>query len=317
MLTWGEFVEANWLREYRRTHNVPLQHLRKFIDLLRERQGVSYPLAHSQPFVGVGRKLVLELQGEAGLPTAYLLVAPVGGQIVLLPPAESFLSKVEFSTDAEEWVERIRPNGKRSPVVLDPKYSFGEPTVRGIRTNALAELVEAGEPMEEVATQYGLKLSHLKAALSYKLHKLLTGFVPVRFYVDADTLGLAHILCRLRGDVTYPGDPGGTVKKQSRPPCPITDPETDDDIWIPIVARSGWLIITRDQAIRQKPTEIAAVRSSGAGMVAIVASSPTEALNNFGILEIFMINWRKIEPLVGLPGPFIFTASRSTFARVV
>ena len=34
----------------------------------------------------------------------------------------------------------------------------------------------------------------------------------VRFYIDADVLGLAKELVRIRGDVTYPGDPGGPVK---------------------------------------------------------------------------------------------------------
>jgi hypothetical protein len=28
----------------------------------------------------------------------------------------------------------------------------------------------------------------------------------VRFYVDADLLGLAKILCAIRSDFTYPGD---------------------------------------------------------------------------------------------------------------
>jgi hypothetical protein len=31
----------------------------------------------------------------------------------------------------------------------------------------------------------------------------------IRFYVDADLLGLAKILVAVRADVTYPGDPGG------------------------------------------------------------------------------------------------------------
>jgi hypothetical protein len=31
----------------------------------------------------------------------------------------------------------------------------------------------------------------------------------VRYYVDADVLGLAKILTQVRSDVTYPGDPGG------------------------------------------------------------------------------------------------------------
>lgn len=33
----------------------------------------------------------------------------------------------------------------------------------------------------------------------------------VRFYVDADLLGLGHALAALRNDVTYPGDPGKVI----------------------------------------------------------------------------------------------------------
>ena len=44
----------------------------------------------------------------------------------------------------------------------------------------------------------------------------------VRFYFDADVLGLAKAVVGLRSDSTYPGDPGGVVHKRQRPPCPIT-----------------------------------------------------------------------------------------------
>jgi hypothetical protein len=36
----------------------------------------------------------------------------------------------------------------------------------------------------------------------------------VRYYIDADLLGLAKILVQLRSDVTYPGDPGGIVHRR-------------------------------------------------------------------------------------------------------
>src|SRR5437763_2258197 len=49
-------------------------------------------------------------------------------------------------------------------------------------------------------------------------------------------LGLAKVMARLRWDVTYPGDPGGTVKRHARPPCPIATTDVDDDQWIPVVA---------------------------------------------------------------------------------
>jgi hypothetical protein len=47
----------------------------------------------------------------------------------------------------------------------------------------------------------------------------------VRFYVDADVLGLGKILAGLRNDVTYPGDPGAVIHKRQRAPCPITNPD--------------------------------------------------------------------------------------------
>ncbi len=73
----------------------------------------------------------------------------------------------------------------------------------------------------------------------------------VRFYVDADLLGLAHILADLRPDVTYPGDPGKVIHKRQRPACPVSTPAVKDRIWIPEVARRGWLIITRDRHIQE------------------------------------------------------------------
>jgi hypothetical protein len=63
---------------------------------------------------------------------------------------------------------------------------------------------------------------------------------PVQFYIDADVLGLAKILVQVRGDVTYPGDPGGPVKGgRVRAPCPIADSATRDDVWIPETARAA------------------------------------------------------------------------------
>ena len=49
--------------------------MRAFIDRLRSRLGVAYPLAHSTPFVGPGRRLLLEEQQASGLPGDFWLVA--------------------------------------------------------------------------------------------------------------------------------------------------------------------------------------------------------------------------------------------------
>jgi hypothetical protein len=135
----------------------------------------------------------------------------------------------------------------------------------------------------------------------------------VRFYVDADILGLAHVLARLRPDITYPGDPGATIFRKARPPCPITSPAVKDREWIGLVAARGWLILTRDGQIQAHPSELAAVRDSGAKMVAL---STEQARGVFDQLEILMCQWRRILDLLEQPGPFIYVASRTSLRRV-
>jgi hypothetical protein len=130
----------------------------------------------------------------------------------------------------------------------------------------------------------------------------------VRFYVDADVLGLAKVLVQLRNDVTYPGDPGGVLHKRQRAACPIASPSVLDRDWIPVVTGLGWLIITRDSNIAVNRAEIEAVRTSGARMVALAGSG---AIGTWAQLEVLMTRWRSIERLADVPGPFIYSATRT------
>jgi uncharacterized protein with PIN domain len=130
----------------------------------------------------------------------------------------------------------------------------------------------------------------------------------VRFYIDADVLGLAKVLARLRSDVTYPGDAGAEIHKRQRPACPIDRTDVEDEVWIPETARQGWLIITRDRAIQDKRAEIAAVRHHSARMVTLASA---EAKTVWLQLEVVMCQWRRIEGLLGQAGPFIYSATRT------
>jgi PIN like domain len=136
----------------------------------------------------------------------------------------------------------------------------------------------------------------------------------VRYYIDADLLGLAKILVQARTDVTHPGDPGGPVKGgRIREPCTITDPATLDYIWIPEAARQDWLIITRDRRIQAHREEIDAVRASSARMINLGGD---DAIGTFAQLEALMCQWRRIEALLNEDGPFIYSATRTAFRRI-
>lgn len=107
--------------------------------------------------------------------------------------------------------------------------------------------------------------------------------MTIRFYFDADLLGLAKILVGIRPDITYPGDPGGKGSNGfERPPCPVQVGDNDVD-WIPKVSRAGWIIITRDRHIQHRRAERPALISARARMFRL---DPRQGLSKWQQLEI-------------------------------
>jgi uncharacterized protein (DUF433 family) len=167
ILTWAEFVEAGLLRSYRRDHEVPLRELRDFIDRLRDEFQVPYPLADRRPYVGPGRRLLIDLQDRSSLDPEFCLVALVNGQTVLTAPGEEFFERVEWSGDLPaSW----RPHeDSASPVRINPLIRFGMPAVGGISTEAIAGELDGGASVAEVAEDFGLDSAAVRWAHSYEL----------------------------------------------------------------------------------------------------------------------------------------------------
>jgi uncharacterized protein (DUF433 family) len=166
-VTWAEFVEAALLRSYRRDHDVPLHELRDFIDRLRDQFQVPYPLADRRPYVGSGRRLLIDLQDRSHLDPDFCLVAVANGQEVLTAPGEEFFERVEWSGDTPAaWRPSDDP---ASQVRINPLLRFGRPAVGGISTEAIAGELDAGASAEEVAQDFGLDLDAVRWAHSYEL----------------------------------------------------------------------------------------------------------------------------------------------------
>jgi hypothetical protein len=109
-VTWAEFIEAGLLRSYRRDRNVPMAELRVFIDRLRDRYRIPYPLADRRPFV-LDRQLVHEAQDQARLDPEFCLVAEVRGQLVLTAPGETWYERVTW--DDHDVAVAWRPHDDR------------------------------------------------------------------------------------------------------------------------------------------------------------------------------------------------------------
>jgi uncharacterized protein (DUF433 family) len=166
IVTWGEFVELGYLREYRRK-GVPLQRLRPVISELRRELGTPYPLATAKPYV-YDRELVLELQERNELPPAIAIVIRSGQEVLMTPETNRFFNKVEFDPGAGGDALRLRPAGDASPVVIDPLIRFGRPAVSGVATDRLWELHDAGESLDQIADAYEIDIESVRAAVAYE-----------------------------------------------------------------------------------------------------------------------------------------------------
>jgi uncharacterized protein (DUF433 family) len=163
-VTWAEFIEAGWLREYRR-RNVAMVELRRFIDVLREKFGVHYPLADRRPLVS-GRELVYDAQTAAQLGAEYYLVSVINDQLMLTQPGWAFVDRVEWAGDIPA---SYRPDPHPdSPVRITPDVRFGRPAIKGISTEAIWEQAEVGEDIEDIAEVNGLEVADVRWALAYE-----------------------------------------------------------------------------------------------------------------------------------------------------
>ena len=168
-VTWGELVEAGLLRAYRE-RDFSFQYMRSFVSRLRDLVGVPYPLAHARPLVGPDRHLFLKAHQEAGTEETSLVYKAMDGQVMFDSMIEQFVEQVEFALEGDErtWAIRWYPAGRKSPVVIDPEFAFGAPTVRGTRTEVIAEAVDAGDELSDVARDFGWKIEEIKSAISYE-----------------------------------------------------------------------------------------------------------------------------------------------------
>jgi uncharacterized protein (DUF433 family) len=165
VVTWGEMVEARLLAEFR--NRVPMYRMRPAIVELRREFGL-YPLAYARPFLDVeGRELVRKVQDSVGLERGLQLVVVRSGQLMLTDAAQRFGGAVEY--DKKGAAMLLRPQPVTPDVVMDPQRAFGQPAIRNVRTDTIAEEYRAGTSREELADLYDLTAGQVDEAIRFEL----------------------------------------------------------------------------------------------------------------------------------------------------
>ncbi len=176
-VTWGEFAETRLLAEYRDA-GVSMFRMRPAVERLRELFG-PYPLASARMWLGEdGRDLVLRMQQEVGLNRAQWIVVPRSGDIMLpnmdgdirwSERAQRFRKTLVWSDEEQPVLKQLRPQPDNPSVLIDPLHGFGEPSVRNVPTEVIAELIRAGDPPSMIADLYELSLDQVNDAVRFEL----------------------------------------------------------------------------------------------------------------------------------------------------
>jgi len=145
-----------------RGRNIKLAALRAAYDHVRTELGVEYPFVREQ-FLTNGADLFLAAIDD---PTA-LVSASRPGQRAWRAAVETYIDQFDY----DQHVALIwHPRGRFNSIVIDPRMSFGRPTIegKGVPTEAIAARYAAGDDLEFLAYDFDLTQDQLKDALWFE-----------------------------------------------------------------------------------------------------------------------------------------------------
>lgn len=149
-----------------REAGVSMQKLRRALDYVRREMDVEHPLA-TQRILSDGVDLFWEYQ-ERHREEVVLVNIVRSGQRVFPEAVMRYLREIEWGRDtfASRWWPGASEAGA-GQIVVDPRRAFGSPVIAGtgIRTEDVFLRFSAGEPLSELADDYGLTFEQAEAAV--------------------------------------------------------------------------------------------------------------------------------------------------------
>lgn len=161
-------AEAYALAAFRKA-GVPMQRIRPAIDVLALELGLAHALASSQLYTDGAEVLYDYARHASDTPegeSAMELVVVRNNQRVFKEVVELYLRRVEFAPDGYAQLIRL-PQYKVAEVTVDPDHAFGRPRFShgGVGVEDVIDLFRAGEPVDTVASEFGLSRDEVEDAI--------------------------------------------------------------------------------------------------------------------------------------------------------
>jgi Uncharacterized conserved protein len=166
LLSFWNLIEAHVLRSLRIEHGVSVPALRKALNYAEAELGIDRLLLRPELRTNAG-SVFLEKYGA-------LIELSASGQLAMRRVLQEHLKRVEW--DSAEFPVQLYPflpSGeaeKERPIVIDARLAFGRPVLasKSISTRAIADRIDAGELVADVAADYGLDASEIEQAAVYE-----------------------------------------------------------------------------------------------------------------------------------------------------
>lgn len=166
-VTFLDFVQAMAIRAIRldRKPAVPLQVIRKLVEIAASRYDVPYPLARKHTTYLFDDDIVLRLSDD----TLVQITGHYKGHQLIDEVVETYADDLVFD-DETGFPNRYVPlRYKDIEIVLDPNIRFGEATVQpcGYSVHALVTALRSEGNRDRAASAYGVKVDDIKIAERY------------------------------------------------------------------------------------------------------------------------------------------------------
>lgn len=165
LLSFYNLVEAHVLRSLRTDHGVAIKQVREAIRYA-EREFKIERLLLSKDLCTAAGQVFLDQYGK-------LTNLSASGQLAMRRMLEEHLKRVEW--DDWKFPVRLYPYlsteaGPQRPIAIDPAIAFGRPVIlrAGVTTSAIAQRIDAGESVEDVAADYDLAPEEVEEAVLYE-----------------------------------------------------------------------------------------------------------------------------------------------------
>jgi len=163
LLTFNELLEVAVVAAARRA-DVPMRSIRRAITAAREVYGIDRPLV-TMTLMHDGKDIFIR-EIERADTSRYVNLSRHGQ--VAWEHVRDVLRDIEFEEDA---AVRWYPDGRDTPIVIDPRVSFGRPYVvrKGVSTDAIRSRFLARESIDDIVDDFDLTEAEVEAALRFEL----------------------------------------------------------------------------------------------------------------------------------------------------